>query len=180
MEPGSLTPDFQGDANAERLVIPQHRDLHRLPWFVGAKHVGEILEVLNLLSGKPDQYVARPETGLGRRAVGPDVGEADAPYLLAHVGDGAEVGPVAGAACSGLPGRRRGIDFSEKRAGLRPIQPRRNAVDQIQDLDRAGCVDLVPIITRPVVIRMQAGEEEQYGDIFYVERNVIAAARSCS
>src|SRR5438046_10749073 len=112
MEPGSLTPDFQGDANAERLVIPQHSDFHRLPWFVGAKHVGEILEVLNLLSGKPDQHVARPETGLGRRAVGPDVGEADAPYLLALDGDGADVCLVPGADFSGLALRRRSIEFA--------------------------------------------------------------------
>src|SRR5688572_13509991 len=84
------SPDLQRNLHSHRFPVTHHRDIHRLSRFMGAQHVREVFQGLDIETAKSNQGISAFESGFGRRAVGPNIGKTHSLDLVSHIRNRAE------------------------------------------------------------------------------------------
>src|SRR6476660_10321745 len=78
----------ESDGNLQRLAVAEHGDVDDVADFAAAESVREVVQVLDRFIAELDQHVAGPQSGFGCGRSRAGIGEADAVFILAKVGEG--------------------------------------------------------------------------------------------
>ena len=75
--------------------------------------------------------------------------------------------------CCGIPG----LCKSKTPFWIKVLHQR---INEFHYLQLAGIIDLVKVVAGPVVVGMNAGKEEEYGNVFLIKRGVVAGAEAAA